>query len=155
MPISRASPPVFPAQLGRAVTNAAVLSEALAALVVASLAIRWLPFRRTMALAGWRGAARGVRDPGPPSRRVRWAVERWADLVPWRAVCFQRGLAAQWMLRRRGIASLLHYGIDGRTAGTLSAHVWVEIDGIPLLGGAESARHTAVMVRPEPDLDAQ
>ena len=125
--------------------NLDVLAEAGAALLLASFAIRWLPFTRVLRLADWRGPAR--RAAGTElSARARWAVDRLADAVPWRAVCFQRGLALHWMLRRRGLPSLLHYGV-GRTDG-VSAHVWVSLDGKVLIGGAEAARHPGMLVRP-------
>lgn len=137
------------ARIGRAARNVATLIEAGAMLAAASAAIRWLPFRRVMAAAGWRGVTSPPDDAAGSALRVRWAVERLAEVVPWRAVCFQRGLAAQWMLRRRGIPSFLHYGVDGRAPDGISAHVWIMLDGLPLLGGAESARHACVMIRPD------
>jgi hypothetical protein len=67
-----------------------------------------------------------------------------ADRVPWKAVCFQRGLALHWMLRRRGIASVLHYGIAQGNDRGLRAHVWISADGRVVLGGAEAAEFTCV-----------
>ncbi|MDB5694919.1 MAG: hypothetical protein JWN21_462 [Sphingomonas bacterium] len=130
-----------------AVHNADVLAEAGAALILASLAIRWLPFARVLALAGWQGAPRRV--DAALARRARWAVDRLADVVPWRAVCFQRGLALHWILRRRGMASLLHYGV-GREGDGVSAHVWVSLDGAVLIGAEEAALHPCLLVRPLP-----
>src|SRR4051794_24590407 len=85
--------------------------EALASLVWASLAIAFLPFRKVAGMAST-APSRPVTslDTGLP-RRIRWAVDAWARRVPWRAVCFQRGLAAHRMLRRRGYGSILHYGV--------------------------------------------
>ena len=71
-------------------------------------------------------------------RRVRWAVQAWARHVPWRAVCFQQGLALHWMLRRRGVASVLLYGVAKRGGEGLAAHVWVDVDGATVIGGEEA-----------------
>ena len=119
-----------------------LLAEALAALALASLAIALLPFRKVAAAASAPGR-------GPPRhdaetvRRVRGVVQGWARRVPWRAVCFQRGLALHWMLRRRGIPSVLLYGARRQGDG-LSAHVWVDVDGETVIGGEEAANFTCL-----------
>ena len=113
-----------------------LLTEALIVLGWASLAIRTMPFRRLAASASRpRAPARGR---GSPPAKIRWAVEAWARRVPWKAVCFQRGLAAHVMLRRRGMNSILHYGVARKEEQGLSAHVWVSLNGTILLGGHEA-----------------
>jgi hypothetical protein len=113
-----------------------LLAEALAALALASLAIGLLPFRRVAAAAS--GPVRGPERPDSATvGRVRWAVQAWARRVPWRTVCFQRGLALHWMLRRRGIPSVLLYGAK-RDGDGLAAHVWVDVDGETVIGGEEA-----------------
>ncbi len=68
--------------------------------------------------------------------RIAWAVQRVSDRVPFRSVCFHRGIAAQQMLKRRGIASMLHYGVAKTREGrVLQAHVWVSSDGRDVIGG--------------------
>jgi hypothetical protein len=66
--------------------------------------------------------------------------------VPWKAVCFQNALAMQSMLRRRGVASVLHYGI-GREDG-LKAHVWLSVGGEIVIGGDEAPRFVEVAAFP-------
>jgi hypothetical protein len=73
----------------------ALLAETTATLVVASVAIRALPFRRVVRTAV-RPAPMG--ELSPASQRIEiertgWAVEACARLLPWRIVCFQKGLA--------------------------------------------------------------
>jgi hypothetical protein len=125
-----------------------MLAEALAALALASLAIALLPFRRVAA-----AASAPVRKTAPADaeiiRRVRSAVKAWASRVPWRAVCFQKGLALHWMLRRRGIRSVLLYGAKRDETG-LSAHVWVDVAGETVIGG-EEAPNFACLARFPPD----
>lgn len=121
-------------------SNKLVLAEALVVLSVASAAIKVLPFRRTAALMRGRMSRAGLdhEDQRRLVAQCRWAVEAWSDRVPWRAVCFQRGLALHLMLRRRGIPSVLHYGVaqsDG-----LKAHVWVDVDAQTVLGSEEAPR---------------
>jgi hypothetical protein len=119
--------------------NRRLLAEALPALVLASLAVKLAPFRRVAAWArGREGQAGGAMDEAT-LRKARWAVEAWARRVPWRAVCFQKGLALHWMLRRRGVESVLHYGVAQEAGATLKAHVWVTVAGVPVIGGEEAA----------------
>ncbi len=125
-----------------------LLCEALVALSAASIAIGVLPFRTVTATAQ-RIA------PGPaPSRakrqaacaRVRWSVSVWARCLPWRPLCFPQGLAAQWMLRRRRIPSVLYYGAAPHAVKAIAAHVWV-CDGDVAVVGGEAARGLAVLAR--------
>lgn len=119
----------------------ALLAEALVAVMGASLAIRFLPFNRVV---GW-VAAGGASGKTPADRLdevvadVRWAVDACANRVPWRAVCFQRGVAAHAMLQRRGVASTLHYGVAQPRQAGLKAHVWVTAGELDVLGVRESA----------------
>lgn len=135
----RANPAVRLARLGRADKHA--LAAAFVALGLASLAIRLLPFRRTASLLARPIPARAGAAADDPSTiaRYRWAVNRWADRVPWRAVCFQRGLALHLLLRRRGIGSIMHYGVTQDSGEGLRAHVWIEAGGRIVMGGEEAA----------------
>lgn len=117
--------------------DAPMLAEALAALTLASLAIAFLPFRRVAAAASAPGRGPARTDP-EAVRRARSAVTGWSRRVPWRTVCFQKGLAVHWMLRRRGIPSVLLYGAR-REGDGLAAHVWVDVDGETVIGGEEAA----------------
>jgi len=120
--------------------------EAAVLLAGASLAIRWLPFRRLVRLMG-----QGPPRPAPAISdlaAIPLAVRRASARLPWKTVCFQEGLAAHWMLRARGIDSRLHYGIRPGAAG-LSAHVWVEADGRIVIGEEEQrGAHHRVAVFP-------
>jgi len=100
--------------------------EAAVLLAGASLAIRWLPFRRLVRLMG-QGKPRPPQNEADP-QAIRLAVERASRRLPWRTVCFQEGMTVHWMLRRHRIDSRMHYGIRPEAA-RLSAHVWVEADG--------------------------
>jgi hypothetical protein len=114
-----------------------LLLEATTLLGFAALAITLLSFRRVGHLAQL--PTRGP-VPSPQAvlltvRRVRWAVLACARRVPWRAVCFQQGLAAQIMLRRRGIPSVMFYGARNSRVEGLGAHVWVRVGALDVVGG--------------------
>ncbi|HEY1604443.1 MAG TPA: lasso peptide biosynthesis B2 protein [Allosphingosinicella sp.] len=124
-----------------------LLAEALPTLAWASLAIAFLPFRRVAAAASLPRRAPSE-DRRTTPRKIAWAVDAWARRVPWRAVCFQRGLAVHRMLRRRGYASILHYGVAQDMPKGLSAHVWVNLDGKAVIGGEEAPKFACLAVFP-------
>jgi hypothetical protein len=110
------------------------LAEALAGLALARLVVALLPFR----LIGRWASRRPQATASAPARRVaiarvRWAVSGCARRVPFRARCFEQGLAAMWMLRRRGIRATLHFGA-ARQQEDLVAHVWITADDGPVIG---------------------
>jgi len=78
-----------------------------------------------------------------------WAVEAAARRLPWRTMCIEQGLAAQRMLRRRGIDARLHYGArNDHSAGKLEAHVWVTVDGVAVIGESEAGRFAEIATYP-------
>lgn len=122
----------------------ALFAEALLALSLASIVVK-LPFRAVSRLMSTRRELHGS-DRTMAAAAIR-AVERASRRLPWRTVCFHQGLATHWMLRLRGIPSVLHYGI--RTdEGALGAHVWVSLDGRILIGEREAETHACVATFP-------
>lgn len=123
--------------------------EALAALAAASAAIKLLPFRAVVRTMNCEraGQARGPADYGRLADQVRQAVKRASTRLPWKVVCFPEGLAAHWMLRRRGAPSQVHYGLR-QSESELSAHVWVTLGGAVVVGEETTDFHTCVAVFP-------
>lgn len=121
--------------------------EATGLLLLARLALTFVPFER---IGRWASIDLGRPAPGPDERErirhsVRSAVTRSARHVPWKAVCFDEGLAAQHMLRRRGIASALYLGVERKPDGRLGAHVWVQDGEIDIVGGEGAKRFTPLV----------
>ena len=112
-----------------------LLAQTVVALAVARLALRVVPVSRIL---GWQGAP--VREAGSAAEQarqrdlVRWAVEVVARRAPIQFVCFPRCLAGSFLLRRRGVASKLHYGVT-REDGRLATHTWLESGDEVLVGG--------------------
>lgn len=108
-----------------------LLAEALVGIVRASVAVRLLPFkdldRRLTAEVD------GVPVDAETAYWIRRAVLAWGRRLPWRTKCFEQGLAAAAMLRRRGFAATVHYGA-ARADDRLLAHVWVTSGPIPVVG---------------------
>ncbi len=126
----------------------AQFAEAACALTLATAAIRILPFRTVIRTMGYGGAEhdRGQAD-ADVALEVRRAVKRAARRLPWSIVCFPEGLAAHWMLRRRGAPSLVHYGLRQSESG-LTAHVWISVGNEVVVGEETTERHTCVAVFP-------
>jgi hypothetical protein len=127
-----------------------LILEAVLWLAVAAFAIAVLPFRHVGYLA-----ARPIRRSQRPWRtllidqkRVRWSIVATARRVPWRAMCFQQGLAAQFMLRRRGVSSVLYYGAAPDDLRGLSAHVWVRDGDMEVVGGGTASRYAVLTTFP-------
>ncbi|MBI1330837.1 MAG: lasso peptide biosynthesis B2 protein [Alphaproteobacteria bacterium] len=119
----------------------ALLAEAGFVLVLASIAIRLVPFKRIAQVASApTGRLLPQEERLPEIRRIRWAVVAWADRVPWRAMCFERGLSVHWMIRRRGVPSIMHYGAVLDPDEGLLAHVWIKDGDVPIIGCESESR---------------
>jgi hypothetical protein len=112
------------------------LREAMVTLVLARLAVRFLPPARLFAWAE-RPSGRRRRFASDEANWVVWAVEHAATRPGMRALCLPRALATHAMLRRRGIASRLCLGV-ARNGNELAAHAWIEVGGKTIVGGDES-----------------
>lgn len=126
-----------------------LLLEALGAVTGSSLAIALIPFRHAVQVGSRRLPRNHNRSTENEALAVSKAIEAIGRVVPWRVVCFQEGLALQWMLRRRGFDARLHYGIGYGERRALGAHVWVSVGDKVLLGGADRAQFRPVAVYPE------
>lgn len=132
-------------------TDRLLLAESFALLAVSSLLIAVLPFRWVGRLAEWR-KAKVLPEPQRSTaiQRVRWAVLACARRVPWKAVCFQQGLAAQLMLHRRGIPSVLYYGAKQDRVRGLEAHVWIRDGDLDVIGGDVAGQFAVLATFPAP-----
>lgn len=127
-----------------------LLAETAASLTRASLAIGLRPFRAVV------GRASDLPREGEPDgdtcareiKRITWAVNALGRRLPWRIVCFQKGLAVHRLLYRRRIRSTLHYGVAQNAADGVKAHVWVTHDGRPIIGGEEAVDYTCLATFP-------
>jgi hypothetical protein len=82
-------------------------------------------------------------------RPIRRAIDAWTRRLPVEPKCFARGLAAFWMLRRRGMAVQLHYGA-ATIEGKLKAHVWVRSGDQDVVGCEIADQYALLAVFPDP-----
>ncbi|MDQ1471267.1 MAG: hypothetical protein QOJ99_2747 [Bryobacterales bacterium] len=122
----------------------ALSAEAVAYLLAARLSLIFVSFPR---LARHLGTFVSPSDPrasmtrtyAAPShtqlaKEIGWAVTSAARYVPFRAVCLPQALAAQAMLRRRGVHSVMHFGAARGTEKPLYAHAWLDAAGVHVTG---------------------
>lgn len=138
------------ARIGRSTSHERwLLAEAVVTLAAASFLVAAVPFRKLASFA--RLPETTPPDPAEQASRiraVRWAVAASARRVPWRAKCIEQGFAAQWMLRRRAVPAVLHYGVAKRDGG-LAAHVWVRSGPHDVIGCENSAEFAEVAQFPQ------
>lgn len=80
--------------------------------------------------------------------RIAWAVSAVARRLPSITTCLVESLAADAMLRRRDYACEIRFGVRaGR--GSLTAHAWVEHQGVVIFGAGDDAGEYAVLSSPE------
>lgn len=118
----------------------AYLREAAIMLLLARLAVRFLPPARLFAWAG-RPNRRVRRFAHDEAQWVAWAVDRLGTLGGVNGLCLPRAVAAHAMLRRRGIASRLCLGV-ARSGAAFAAHAWIEVGEERIIGGDETAGFT-------------
>jgi hypothetical protein len=125
-----------------------LLVEATGAVCVASLAVKLLPFKKAIRLGSRASVPACSTSRADVLSGVRRAIDAATRNLPWNAVCIHRGLATQWMLRRRGIDARLHYGLAKDDEKALRAHVWVDALGETLVGGDEAGDYVRVATFP-------
>jgi hypothetical protein len=117
-------------------------AEAALRLLVAWAALRVRPFHRVARGLGDFTASGDSDDREPPgrvvdvetARAVAWAVGAAARRMPFEATCLPQAIAAQAMLRRRGVAAFVYLGAGHDEAGRMEAHAWVDAAGIGVTG---------------------
>jgi hypothetical protein len=112
--------------------------EAATLLLLIRIAFLLLPFHTIeRALARWyprRRAASSRVAPASTAQRVGAAVRAAAQRVPG-TTCLSEALAAETMLRARGVTSTRHIGVRAPAAGVpLDAHAWLEAHGAIVVG---------------------
>ena len=68
------------------------------------------------------------------AKEIGWAVAAAAPFMPFRSVCLQQAMAAHAMLRRRGIASVMHFGAGKSDEKPIDAHAWLDAAGVKVTG---------------------
>lgn len=134
------------------------VAEAAAALALARLAVRLLPFRWLAPAAAPPhavpsspvlscSASSGAGGLDPRAARVGRAISGAAARLPWHSTCLARALAGRLMLARRGVPCVLCLGV-ATEAGAIRAHAWLVAGGGVVCGGREAPGYTAIAAFP-------
>jgi hypothetical protein len=127
-----------------------LLLEAAFFLILARMAIRFIPFRMLEYFFNRLPAHPELRGKNRDNVRtlVVQAIERASQILPGETVCFPRGMVAQAMLRWRKIGVILYYGATGQQGGSLKSHVWVKDGEIAVVGCRESSAYKVIAYYP-------
>ncbi|HUF32081.1 MAG TPA: lasso peptide biosynthesis B2 protein [Acidimicrobiales bacterium] len=119
----------------RRLAHRAAVVEAAVLLTVAKVAVAVVPFRLLRRVLGQHSPAGDETfGPLPPAAwRCGRAVEAAARRLPFATACLPRAIAGQLMLRRRGLAGTVVFGL-ARQDGALLNHAWLEHEGAAVLG---------------------
>lgn len=133
---------------GRPGTHREMLIEAMLNLLLARLALKLLSFRRLIWLLERRPSEPQVTGTRRARLRqeVRWAIATAARYLPGETVCFPRAIAAQAMLRRRRVGTMLYYGAARLPGRGLTTHAWVQ-DGAAGVVGHRNADKYYILAR--------
>ncbi|HYA04315.1 MAG TPA: lasso peptide biosynthesis B2 protein [Xanthobacteraceae bacterium] len=121
-----------------------LLAEAATYLAAARLALIFVPFPRLARRLGsfvpptdarvLKMRTQAPDDQVQLAEDVSWAVTRAARYLPFKAVCLPQAMAAQVMLKRRGVKSVMHFGAAKGTDKPLDAHAWLDAAGVEVTG---------------------
>ena len=78
------------------------------------------------------------------AEEIGWATVSAARHVPFRAVCLPQAMAARIMLRRRGVASVLHFGAAKGAQKPIDAHAWLDAAGVEVTGYPVAAQFSEI-----------
>jgi hypothetical protein len=113
-------------------------------LLVARVMLSVVPFDRLIS----RLSSTDWAIQSPPDRdfleRIGFAVAAAAANVPWRSDCFPQTIAAHKLLRRAGIASIIHFGVEREGEGALNGHAWLTCGDTVVTGDGELERYTEI-----------
>jgi len=121
-----------------------LLPEAVAYLLMARLALIFVPFPRLARRLGsfvpptdarvLKVRTQAPNDQVELAEAVSWAVTRAARYLPFKAVCLPQAMAARLMLKRRGVKSVMHFGAAKSADKPLDAHAWLDAAGVEVTG---------------------
>lgn len=78
------------------------------------------------------------------AREVRWAVTKASIYTPWESKCLVQALAAQRMLKEKGIKTTLYLGVGKGNKNEMLAHAWIRCGSYIVTGGANKDEFAVV-----------
>ena len=113
-------------------------------LLIARIRLAVVPFRKlSTRLSGEQQAEAQMPDPDL-LQRIGRAVAVAANHVPWRSDCFPQTIAGRSILKRYGIASTIHFGVERIGEKDLAGHAWLTCGETVVTGDIDLERYTEV-----------
>jgi hypothetical protein len=121
--------------------------EAYVSMGIARFQVLTRPFKKIAKHLGVRGKPESEPATDPVRiRQVAWAIRTAARFTPWKSNCLAQGLAAWRMLKRRGLPSVLYFGVAKDENGKMIAHAWLRSGDFFVCGGDGSKRYAVTGV---------
>lgn len=112
------------------------------ALLQAEWAVRYHSFAYTAErLSRSLGSGVTPADPLRVALDVRGALHSVCRRLPWRPTCLVKAIAAQSMLRRSHVPSVLVLSVSPSETPTVRAHAWLEAAGTVVTGRSEAEQY--------------
>jgi len=121
-----------------------LVAEASMSMAAARVALAIYPFRKVSKNFGafvpptdprvLAASVLAAEEEARTAKAVGWAIKTAAPWMPFRAVCLQQAMAAHAMLKRRGIASAMHFGAGKGADKPIDAHAWLDAAGVKVTG---------------------
>jgi hypothetical protein len=123
-----------------------MFAEAWFLLAVARLMLLFVPFKKLVPVMQYKRVK--TYPPGQEQlilHGIQAAIARACVRSPWRTKCFEQALAAKMMTGRRGIDSIIFFGVaKGGEGEKLQAHAWVKCESFIVTGWAGVDKYTVV-----------
>ena len=112
-------------------------ASALVALIIADVAVRFMPFG--VIVKRVRSELRKVPadDASIAIKQVKWAIGAAQRRIPWTIPCLATAIAANRLLARRGIPSEIRLGVRTGVHASIDAHAWLVANGVFVTGARE------------------
>jgi len=122
-------------------TDQQILVTSLVVLTLIRVGLWIIPFRMLQRLLGYLfSPPKKAKQPSLPPEKVAWAVRAASRYVP-SATCLAQALTVQALLTHHGIRSDLAIGVAREGESPITAHAWLEINGVVIIGGQERDRY--------------
>jgi Transglutaminase-like superfamily len=125
-----------------------LLAEAFLLMTAARIALRKIPLERIVKWLERPMPSKASPNAGETALRVQWAIRAVVRRMPSAFVCFPQSLAAYAMLRRRGVAGVLNYGVNRSPENELRAHTWLNVGNFTVVGGESAPEFTLLRTFP-------
>jgi hypothetical protein len=105
-----------------------LFAEAWCLLALARMMLVFVPFKKIVPLMRYKRITEMPNDKRSfILTRIQIAIARACVRSPWRTMCFEQALAAKMMTRRRGLPSVIYFGVKKEADNDkIQAHAWLK-----------------------------